>query len=234
MSNQLLKKAQLENQKRVPLLATSLAHTPFQLIPGFNHSPEDLEKSLIWQEKHTSSFNQFCRLDILIEYSSPKQVSKQLESLKVQSYQNFHVYLVVRENSKYLNEAKSLESEFISLLILKENSSYTKRFKEILSNISGDYFLYLGENIILHPYALFLFAREAGATLPNLIYANEVTYKDNFHKLEQFEIKIAPDCYSLLARNWYGSAFLASKAVLEQKFQELNDEISTEAGFSGV
>lgn len=130
----------------------------------------------------------------------------------------------------HLEEENELQLEALKVQSY-QNFSYS--IGKSLST-QADYLITLPKNILLHPQALFIFAKEIIKNSPELIYTNEVFLDQNLRKAKDFLRKQAPDVYTFLSWDYFGDCLVIKKEYakycqsLEQvKENSLTNEIKT-------
>lgn len=181
--------------KRKKFSESLLRSCPFQLLPNVVHPAESLEKCLFWQE---SFIKNLPLATPSFEIHLEEEDELQLESLRVQSYQNY-----------FYSFGTSL-------------------------NCEADYLIRLPKGVLLHPEALFIFAKEIIKANPELIYTNEVFLDSKLKTAQQFLRKQAPDAYTFLAWDYFGDCLVIKKeyasfcqTIENVKENSLTSEIKT-------
>ena len=214
-----------------------LSETPFRLIPGIVHplgqaGAEKIGNALKWQNQHLDTFSYQPEIDVVLTFSEKAACLKQLESLACQSYQLFNVSIVhLAKDKNTIDEIVKSSTLIITPIEVPCFNDSLNLFRAVLPELHGEYVLYLGSSNILHPFALFIFAREAQLNSSSALYSNVVQYQSDWKTAKAYVAKQAPDNYSLLAKNWFGEAFLAAKQILIDIAANSDLQLKTSDGF---
>ena len=220
------------SESKTKRAAQFLNRVPFCLIPGIAHPGSKLQSALGWQAAHAESFSTSPHISVLAKFSSEKTFTQQLASLESQSYSSFTLYVLhLAKDAKEVKKLVSSSEIDLKAISVPDFSNTLSLFREVSSELEGEYLLYLGDNSLLHPFSLFLFARELQDPDLEAIYTNAIQFSNDWKSADSYLSKQGPDAYSLLAKNWYGENFLFSRKILDEVLQSEDLSILTKEGF---
>ncbi|MCR5279657.1 MAG: glycosyltransferase family 2 protein [Lachnospiraceae bacterium] len=190
-------------------------------VKQFGHKSYPSEETRKFEE--TCKFEKAPKISILVPlYNTPEAFLRDMiESVKAQTYSNWELCLADGSTEDHPEVAATVKEyatgdERIVYHKLARNGGISENTNECLKLASGEYIGLLDHDDLIHPEALFLYAREIEKQDPDFIYCDEATFKKgSIDKIRNIHFKpdFAPD--NLLANNYICHFSVFKRSLLE-------------------